>query len=170
MKCVRRKFVSRFLAGSIALGFAVLPAVVLLMPQPADGTEELMKTLPAYERYRCGLCHTSATPTQEANKLNVFGTDFLGNSSVWDRTIALLNSDGDRCSNGAEIGDRDGDGDFDDGGPKPRENSNPGNPADCTAPIDEATWGIIKEIFSNELKEYNFEEPEYEFFTMYFGP
>ena len=129
-----------------------------------------MQKLPAYERYRCLLCHTSESPTSLEHALNPFGQDFLDNNMVWDATLAQLNSDGDRCSNGAEIGDRDGDGVQDDGASQPRELSNPGNPADCTAPIDPATWGKIKEIFRREIDLYVLAEPQYRYFDLYFGP
>jgi hypothetical protein len=106
-------------------------------------------------------------PTIQPKQLNAFGKDFLANGKAWNRELALLNSDGDRCSNGSELGDRDGDGEFDDGS-DPRENSNPGNPSDCTAPISPATWGIIKEIF-NRFDDNTLVEPEYEYFKLYFG-
>jgi len=170
MECTLKKALKRGFLTAIGLGFAVLPAVVFFLPQRALGTDEMMRSLPAYERYRCGLCHVTPTPTAELAGLNAFGTDFKDNDNLWDRTLAFKNSDGDRCSNGAEIGDRDGDGNFDDGGNKPRENSNPGNPADCTAPVSHQTWGIIKEIFGSELDEYIIEEPEWEFYSMYFTP
>lgn len=167
---MHKKALKRGFFAVIALSFAALPAVLFFLPQPATGTDVMMRTLPAYERFQCALCHTTPTPVVGQAELNVFGVDFLANSAVWDRTLALKNSDGDRCSNGTEIGDRDGDGEFDDGGNRPRENANPGNPSDCTAPIDEATWGIIKEIFSNEFEQYILVEPEWEYFAMYFKP
>ena len=170
MDCAHSNGLRRILFAGIGLGFAVLPAVVFLLPREVAGTDELMRTLPAYERYQCLLCHTHPQPTMQFNQLNVFGDDFLNNGNVWNRTLALLNSDGDRCSNGAEIGDRDGDGKFDDGGDQPRENSNPGNPSDCTSPIDPATWGIIKDLFSRELQQYMLVEPEYEYYSLYFSP
>jgi hypothetical protein len=168
MDCVHKKGPNRILLAGIGLGFVVLPALVLLLPQGASGTDEMMRTLPAYERFQCVLCHISPTPTALSFQLNAFGNDFRNNGAIWDRTLALMNSDGDRCSNGYEIGDREGDGKFDDGG-QPRERSNPGNPADCTAPIGPATWGLIKEIFSAEFDQYLLEEPEYEYFALYFG-
>lgn len=152
-ECMQKRRSHRVFLAVVALGFVLAPAFLLLLPQQASGTAELMKTLPAYKKYQCQLCHSTATPTVEIHPLNVFGRDFLANNNVWNETLALKNSDGDRCSNGSEIGDRDGDGVFDDG-EKPEENSNPGDPADCTAPVDEATWGIIKEIFSQEIQQY----------------
>jgi hypothetical protein len=147
----------------------VLLLVLVVPPQNVAGSEEAMKTLPAYERYRCALCHSNPVPTTEAADLNAFGKDFLDNGQAWNLTLASMNSDGDRCSNGSEIGDRDGDGEYDEPGHRPRENSNPGNPSDCTAPIDPATWGIIKQIFSKEFDEYVLEEPEWDYFALYFG-
>ena len=152
-----------------AFGVGAFMFLVFLPPQEVVGSEDAMKTLPAFERYRCALCHVNPSPNDEHPNLNDFGKDFLGNNGIWDHTLAVMNSDGDRCSNGAEIGDRDGDGEFDEPARRPRENSNPGNPSDCTAPISEDTWGIIKQIFRQELEEYVHEEPEWEYFTLYFG-
>jgi len=151
------------------IGAGVLLLFVCLPPQDVVGSEEAMMKLPAYERFQCALCHVNPSPSDEQPDLNAFGRDFLGNNGIWDHTLAAMNSDGDRCSNGAEIGDRDGDGEFDEPARRPRENSNPGNPSDCTAPISEDTWGIIKQIFRQELKEYVLQEPEWEYFALYFG-
>lgn len=171
MNCARKNRVKRVALATIGLGLVLLPVGLFLVPRQAVGTETMMMKLPAYERYRCVLCHTTESPTQAQHPLNAFGDDFLNNNMLWDAVLAQLNSDGDRCSNGAEIGDRDGDGLHDDGAVQPRELSNPGNPADCTSPIDPATWGIIKEIFSREINLYVLaEQPEYQYFALYFGP
>jgi hypothetical protein len=165
MRCVCGRVERGLIA---AIGVAALLFVAFLPPQEVVGSEDAMKTLPAFERFRCALCHTVPTPTDEQPDLNAFGKDFLNNNSIWDHTLASMNSDGDRCSNGAELGDRDGDGEFDESSHRPRENSNPGNPADCTAPIDPATWGIIKQIFSKEFEEYVFEDTGWEYLALYF--
>jgi hypothetical protein len=146
-----------------------MPTIGLLYPRQAAGTDEMMQRLPAYERFQCMNCHTIPSPTDQIPDLNPFGDDFLANDGHWDRVLALMNSDGDRCSNGSELGDRDGNGVLDDAG-RPRENGNPGDPADCTAPIDAATWGIIKDLFSTELDVYELDEPETDFYTLYFAP
>ena len=54
--------------------------------------------------------------------------------------------DGDKCSNGFELGDVNGDGVFDQAG-LPQENSNPGDPSDCNIALTERTWSAIKKIF-----------------------
>ena len=166
MNCVRNRLGRGLLT---AFGIGAFMLLVFLPPQDVVGSEDAMKTLPAFERYRCALCHVNPSPNDEHPNLNDFGKDFLGNNGIWDHTLAVMNSDGDRCSNGAEIGDRDGDGEFDEPGHRAWENSNPGNPSDCTAPLSEDTWGIIKQIFRQEFEEYVHEEPEWEYFTLYFG-
>ncbi len=166
MNCVRNRLGRGLLT---AFGVGAFMLLVFLPPQDVVGSEDAMKTLPAFERYRCALCHVNPSPNDEHPNLNDFGKDFLGNNGIWDHTLAVMNSDGDRCSNGAEIGDRDGDGEFDEPGHRAWENSNPGNPSDCTAPLSEDTWGIIKQIFRQEFEEYVHEEPEWEYFTLYFG-
>ena len=143
----------KLLFASLAFGLLVLPVVVILGPGTATGTSETMTLLPAYNKYQCGLCHTSTTPTLVAADLNVFGSDFKNNGNVWDRTLADMNSDDDRCLNGFELGDQDGDGVFDGSG-EVLEHSNPADPNDCNIALNQATWGIIKDIFSQEILEY----------------
>lgn len=167
MKYARDKGLRRFLAAS--LGFALVPAVVVgLFPRLASGTDEMMQQLPAYERFQCLNCHAIPSPTTQVAHLNPFGADFLANEAKWNLVLAQMNSDGDRCSNGSELGDRDGNGTYDHGG-RPRENGNPGNSQDCTAPIDAATWGIIKDLFSRDFEEFETSEPETDFYALYFA-
>ncbi|NIM19044.1 MAG: hypothetical protein GTO51_01515 [Candidatus Latescibacteria bacterium] len=131
------------------IGMVLCPILLVLVPLDAVGTSHFMTYLPAYEKYRCAICHVSAQPTQTSYELNLFGEDFKRNGNVWNQTLANLNSDRDRCSNGFELGDADGDG-FPDQPSSPVEHSNPGDPKDCTIAVTEKTWGIIKELFSRE--------------------
>lgn len=131
----------------------ILVALMAAGPLPAGASDALMTSLPAYSKYRCANCHTSSTPTAQNATLNVFGTDFKNNGLVWNPALALLNSDGDRCLNGFEIGDYDGDGVFDGAG-NVVEHSNPGDASDCTIAVDEATWGVIKDLFGEEIRQY----------------
>ena len=146
--------------GLLALLFAG-PVLLLLFPQKAAGTDALMQRLPAFSRFRCLNCHTSAVPTPTTAGLNVFGADFESNGNVWNDTLAVLNSDGDRCTNGFELGDLAGDGEYDHGD-TPVENSNPGDSSDCSIALHESTWGVIKEIFGRELQEFFGEETDEE--------
>lgn len=146
----RHKWV--FLA--IALGLFVAPGAFLFVAKEASGSNLLMQALPSYEKYRCALCHTTSTPVIGGSDLNTFGSDFVANGGVWDMALAQKNSDGDRCSNGFELGDRNGDGIFDNPGGDLLENSNPGDPNDCTVPVDARTWGIIKDMFRSEIQEF----------------
>lgn len=166
---MQKQTVHKLLFGLIAGAFLTLPVLLLLAPQQAAGTPESMQVLPAFNKYQCVNCHTTATPIQGAAGLNAFGADFNANGSVWNRTLAEKNSDGDRCINGFELGDRDGDGIFDGQG-QIQENSNPGDPSDCTVAIDVETWGALKEIFSQEIRQYidqDDQEALYEF-SLYF--
>ena len=133
----------------VAAGLLALPVVMLTVPELADGNTTLMQRLPAFSKFQCALCHTSASPTEASFDRNSFGRDFEANGNVWNAALAAKNSDGDRCTNGFELGDIDGDGRPDHGIPGV-ENSNPGVP-DCTLPVDAVTWGVIKEIFAREL-------------------
>lgn len=144
----------------LAAAFVVLPAL-LLAPRLATGTESAMLVLPAYDRYRCAICHTSATPVTGDAALNGFGDDFKTAGNVWTPELAAANSDGDRCTNGFEIGDRNGDGVLDDPATQNLENSNPGDPNDCTVPVDRRTWGIIKDMFRSDMQQFSaVEEPD----------
>jgi hypothetical protein len=85
----------------------------------------------------------------ESNDLNLFGKDFKANEFIWNQTLAAKNSDLDRCTNGFELGDENGDGLVDQASTT-MEHSNPGDPNDCSIALDEGTWGIIKHLFSGE--------------------
>jgi hypothetical protein len=155
MYCVKQPH--KCLAIAFVLGVAVLPVLWLLLPRAALATDQLMRTLPAYQKYQCLICHTVALPKPNNAPLSQFGVNFKDNGNVWDATLAEMNSDGDRCSNGFELGDVDGDGIFDNGTPVV-EHSNPSNASDCTIALTEQTWGVIKQIFSKELPQL--QEPE----------
>jgi len=128
--------------GSLAFGAGVGLA---LMAGEASGTADLMGRLPVSSRFQCRICHTITAPAPGNAALNVFGVDFLANGSKWDAVLAARNSDTDGCSNGFELGDRDGNGVLDLG--VTEEQSNPGVSNDCAVPISETTWGLIKKLF-----------------------
>lgn len=108
-----------------------------------SGSEDFMKKLPLYDRYRCAICHEISDPVSGDADLNLFGEAFHANGDKWDATLAELDSDGDGHSNGAEIGDSDGD-----GIPSAdRELSNPGDPLEIPSSCDPKTWGVIKKLF-----------------------
>ena len=92
-----------------------------------------------------------ASPTLSDPALNAFGLDFnnpdIGNND-WSSYLAGLDSDGDGCTNGAEIGDVDGNGHPDNG--VEQESSNPGLEGDCSSAsvFEEATWGQLKSMFN----------------------
>ena len=125
------KFIHRIIGAAIVVLACLASLAVFLAPQTAESTAELMIELPAYSKYQCALCHTSANPSAGAADLNVFGEDFQRNENIWDATLALLNSDNDKCLNGFEIGDQDGDGVYDYQG-QAVEHANPGDGADCS--------------------------------------
>lgn len=143
----------RVIIGGFALIMFMIPVAMLLWPGYVESTTDQMSLLPAYTKYKCLLCHTSAEPSQGDAALNDFGVDFDENGRVWDVTLAMLNSDNDKCLNGFELGDSDGDGFFDFAG-DPMEHSNPGDPADCSIALSKQTWGKIKEVFRGEMRNY----------------
>lgn len=126
------------------LAVALLP-LALSVPS-ALATEADMAVLPVVEPFRCLLCHVPTNPTRTDRDLNLFGEDFLDNGRRWNATLAALDSDGDGCSNGFELGDMDGNGVAD--GNVSVLNSNPGVPGDCgELIIDARTWGALKALF-----------------------
>lgn len=128
----------------------LLVALAVCAATSVFATQEEMNTLPSSARFGCAICHVPDGPSA----LNPFGRDWRDHSAelegtgpVWDAFLASLDSDGDGCVNGVELGDADGNGFLD--GSAQEESSNPGRPGDCQAtnPIDESTWGALKALF-----------------------
>lgn len=125
---------------------SIVVALVILNVAAASATETLMGQLPLSARFSCLNCHTVAVPTSATAALNPFGVDFRDGDSVWSPALAVQDSDGDGCTNGAEVGDIDGNGQIDGG--VTEESSNPGD-EDCSASIlTEQTWGQLKAMFN----------------------
>lgn len=126
---------------ALGLGLATVCAV------PAAATEVDMLQLPVTLPNLCLACHVQSTPTSGNATLNAFGLDFLDNGRVWDSDLAQLDSDGDGCLNGVEIGDSDGDGSAD--GNVTEQASNPGVEDECGSGsiVDERTWDALKAMF-----------------------
>lgn len=120
---------------------------MMFIPGRAAATSEEMLKLPTYNTFQCAICHVASHPTGGSSELNAFGVDFLMNGKIWNKALAIKNSDGDNCPNGFELADLNGDGTTDE--PGAGENSNPGK-QDCTIALSKQTWGIIKELFSGE--------------------
>jgi len=114
----------------------------------AAATTVDMSRLPVVTPNLCLACHTSSSPAGGNAALNVFGQDFRSNGRVWDSNLAALDSDGDGCLNGVEVGDSDGDGRAD--GNVTAQAGNPGVPDECgSGPlVDEKTWSTLKAMFS----------------------
>jgi len=158
---MRTALVNKIVFGGLAAVLVMAPAALLLLPQPAVSTDDAMRLLPSYNKFQCLLCHTVSNPTQQNNGLNAFGRDFRDNGQVWNAALAGINSDGDRCTNGFELGDVEGDGIYDHSG-EVLEHSNPGDGTDCSIAVTRQTWGIIKEIFAEEIREYLENETGYD--------
>lgn len=137
------------------LVLSLTAALAVFLCAAAGATDQLMRTLPAYERFGCAICHVD--PDDDAGELNVFGSDYAehlaelgaGAESAWDAILAGLDSDRDGCANGLELGDVDGNGLLDEG--VAMEGSNPGLPGDCQSvnPLDPSTWGSLKAMFDS---------------------
>lgn len=129
-------------------GLGALVMMVLMgLAGSARATEQDMAQLPLAEPFECLTCHTSENPGPGSFALNAFGDDFLQNGRLWDLNLAQMDSDGDNCLNGVEVGDSDGDG-FVDGNVE-EQAGNPGVADECGSGslIDERTWGALKAMF-----------------------
>ncbi len=129
-------------------GLGILTATVwLVVACTAAATEADMAQLPVSSPNLCLTCHVMEFPTPGDMELNPFGLDFLENGRIWDSDLAQLNSDGDECLNGVELGDSDGDGQAD--GNVTEQSGNPGVADDCGSDdlVDPQTWDALKAMF-----------------------
>jgi len=141
--------------GRMKLGFStgslpvatVLAVCVFLSAGQGLATETDMARLPVSDPNLCQSCHSVEIPTPVNFDLNPFGIDYLANGRLWDSNLANLDSDGDGCLNGVEVGDSDGDGEPD--GNVESQAGNPGVPDECGSGslVDEKTWGALKAMF-----------------------
>ena len=133
----------------VAATLVVAATVPSLDVQPAAASEADLAQLPVVEPYRCLLCHVADPDQTGRTERNPFGRDYLDNLRTWNETLAALDSDGDGCTNGVELGDVDGDGSSD--GNIDRLQSNPGVETDCGgASVDSRTWGELKSLFDGD--------------------
>lgn len=124
----------------------LLSCAVVWIPS-ASATEADMAQLAVVVPNLCSTCHVSGDPGGGDASLNVFGLDFLENGRIWDSDLAQLDSDGDGCLNGVEVGDSDGDGVAD--GNVTEHAGNPGVRDNCGSGslVDERTWDALKAMF-----------------------
>ncbi len=123
--------------------------MLLLLAPLAGATEAYEQQLPLAATFSCANCHQDgATPTPSDPALNEFGLDFFA-VGAWNSTLANLDSDGDGCTNGAEVGDVDGNGQPDVG--VTEASSNPGLDGDCSSAsvLEELNWGELKTLFNS---------------------
>ncbi len=121
--------------------------VICFWAQFAAANQQDMAKLAVIVPHLCAACHVSDQPVGDNPPLNVFGLDYLENGRIWDIDLAQLDSDGDGCLNGVELGDSDGDG-FPDGNVT-EQAGNPGVPDSCGSGslVDEQTWDALKAMF-----------------------
>jgi hypothetical protein len=126
---------------------SVLALCAVLSAGSGQATEVDMANLPVTFPNLCASCHQIAQPTAGDAALNPFGVDYLANGRLWDANLASLDSDGDGCLNGVEIGDSDGDGEPD--GNVETQSGNPGVHDECGSGslVDVETWGALKAMF-----------------------
>ena len=123
--------------------------ILVLSPCLASASETLMLGLPVGGQYDCTSCHNATNP-QSGGDLNAFGLDFQASSGqAWSLSLANLDSDGDGCTNGAELGDINGNGILDQG-VDVHMLTNPGVPGDCSsAGTEDMSWTELKNLFNN---------------------
>jgi len=129
------------------IGLGILVTAWMMCGCPALATEADMAQLPVSSPHLCLTCHTVEFPSVGNADLNPFGLDFLENGRIWDSDLAQLNSDGDSCLNGVELGDSDGDGEPD--GNVTEQSGNPGVADECGSDdlVDQQTWDALKAMF-----------------------
>ena len=93
------------LSTATALSVCVLWTCAFLFAGSALATEVDMARLPVTDPNLCLSCHLTVQPTPASFELNPFGVDYLANGRLWDSNLANLDSDGDGCLNGVEVGD-----------------------------------------------------------------
>jgi len=144
---MKRGLISGSLFQAAATSACVLAVCQVLGSGTALATDIDMTRLPVTMPNLCLTCHVSAQPSTSDFTLNPFGEDYLANGRLWDSTLANLDSDGDGCLNGVEVGDSDGDGEPD--GNVESQSGNPGIPDECGSGslVDEKTWGALKAMF-----------------------
>jgi hypothetical protein len=135
-----------FTKGSLVTA-TVLAVCACLSSLPGLATEVDQARLPVTVPNLCMSCHLVEQPNPSNFELNPFGVDYLANGRIWDSNLANLDSDGDGCLNGVEVGDSDGDGHPD--GNVESQAGNPGIPDECGSGslVDEKTWGALKAMF-----------------------
>jgi len=115
-----------------------LTAMVLARPHRPN-------QIPNGTKYSCATCHAVPNPTPGNGPRNLFGqkveSDFLdmpgsGGNVEWGPALAILDSDGDGVTNGAELGDPDGLWSI--------GQSDPGNREDITNPGDAGSVSAIR--------------------------
>ena len=133
--------------------------ICLTATAPASATREDNRKIPV-NQFGCALCHdTSGASFNEMAgnpaTLTTFGDQWLAlGASRSDRTwadMASQNADADGCSNGYELGDARG-------LYVPRtddptesvDSRDPNNSSDCSLPINEKSWGTLKQLFGDE--------------------
>lgn len=137
----------RLLARSLTTITVAIAVLALVAVVNANTTH--MAQLPASATLGCANCHVGGTATQAPSvEMNGFGRDFKNNGNVWNWSLAQLDSDGDGCTNGVELGDADGNGIPD--AHQTQQTSNPGSGGDCQPnTLDETTWGALKSLFNS---------------------
>jgi hypothetical protein len=135
----------RLLARSLTIALAALALAGVVAQVRANQT--YLSRLPSSASFGCANCHVGATATQAPSvATNPFGDAFKTHAFTWDAALAGLDSDGDECANGVELGDADGNGQPD--GHQIQQTSNPGL-VDCQPnTFDETTWGALKSLFN----------------------
>jgi hypothetical protein len=124
-------------------------------PGQADASQSDQLQLPVQLSAGCLACHDGAgvsstvVPAAVATELTVFGEDWLNFGRDWNPEIAAAYSDADGCSNGFELGDTTGNWEISDGYLTVDVEMNPAEAGDCTLPVDERSFGVLKSLFGD---------------------
>jgi hypothetical protein len=95
-----------------------LASFLIVLASPAGAKLIEVKKIPNGKKNSCENCHLPGTESKDS--LTPFGNDYNSNKKKWDASLAHKDSDGDKMTNGQELGDPDGTwkkGDSDPSGP-----------------------------------------------------
>ena len=123
----------------------ILIAIAIISVSNLSARDFRVNQLPNGSKFKCSNCHVSSGGGGALNKFGqTVGSKYLnGGNVVWNAELAALDSDGDGFTNGAELGDPNGEWKIGQANPNVNEITNPGNPQSIPSDILENSVNSI---------------------------